>query len=228
MTTALQKIARRIKHQGIRKTFFYLLGICVGKCGIQIDRVYRLPEQFCQHQLEDEIQSKYSFLTFSICSRMEDFSDEDIQALREYEEGLVSPNGFSKYFQKGMCCAIARIDEKLAGICWYAKSAHPLLKDARSKCLLIQMCNTFPEFRGRGIYPGILTYACWSIRQQNVDCPILIEVSIFNGCSTRIPFFYHRKSLICLDLRRHFCFLLVSTRANLSDLPLQLSSKKTP
>ena len=185
MTTAFQKIAHRVKHQGIWETFRYLFGLCCKKCGIRINRIYQLPEQLCQNQIEHDIQNKYGFLTFSRCNGMEDFSNEDVQTLREFDENWVNPNGFPKFFQNGMRCAIARIDGKFGGICWYAQTTCPLLKNLRSECLIIREGSTLPKFRGRGILPGILNYLCFSIRQENADSTILIDVSVFNDSSIR-------------------------------------------
>ena len=185
MSTHFHKIIRRIRYQGVRKTLFYLFGLCLGKCAIRINRIYRLPDQISLNRLEEEIQNKYTSLAFSICSQMEDFSEEDIQSLCAYEENLTDPSGFPKLFQRKMSCAIARINGKLGGYCWFAKSPYPLPKQVPPECLKIQMCNTFPEFRGQGVYPGILNYACWLIRQLNPDYPIVIKVSVFNDSSIR-------------------------------------------
>ncbi len=175
----LAGLARRIRVQGIRQSLSYVLvTVLMERLGLHIYRVFEAAD-------EDASGFAAKGLETAMLKGMASLSSADTEALKSYG-GPRLLRHFEAGFARQEACVAARLDDgRLAGVAWLT-SARDYAPARRSECALLERCFTFPEYRGRGVFPALLAYAVrWNRERHPERGAPLVECSISNASSAR-------------------------------------------
>ncbi len=168
---------QRLSAQGLRRTLaYYLLTVGSEKLGIKILSAFEYPKATCPGSCS-------SGVAFAAIASLGSFTPRDLEQIRGYGgEPLLAD--FKAAFGRGELCVVARsADSGLSCVCWIAETMNYFL-NVGYKSFLVQRCFTLPEYRGQGLYPRTLEFACsWLCDANADDCRIFIECSKFNYAS---------------------------------------------
>lgn len=123
-------------------------------------------------------------VTFVIIKSMSDWTDADLQALRsEYSSTQIE--FFHVLFARGDKCVVAKwAHTEVACVGWIEKSSSYIFSKGRPG-FRIHACYTFPSYRGRGLYPQTLAFACKYLQSNSKSSPIFIDTSLLNHASIK-------------------------------------------
>jgi hypothetical protein len=169
----------RISRWGLLRTFsYYLFGVAADKVGIRLWDAYEYP----QHAATIP---KLSVATFAMLNSMADWTPRDLELLNEYQGISLLPL-YEGFFADGDKCAVARWENtELACVCWsHPTKEYPLAPG--TKVFLIKNCFTLPQYRGQGLYPTTLNFACSTLRlSERPPVRIFVDCSAFNFASQK-------------------------------------------
>lgn len=124
-------------------------------------------------------------MTFAMLRTIDDLTAEDRQTIATYS-GEHHLRQYEAAFARGEWCAVARCHgNELACECWLSKRPGCFLS-TEGPNWLIERCWTVPSYRGKGLYPRTLRFACDELLSSNVAPEnIFIECNAFNSASLR-------------------------------------------
>ena len=157
---------------------YVLVTVLMERLGIHIYRVFEATDKEAAGVAAEGLKT-------AMLKGMESFSSADIEALKSYG-GPRLLRHFEAAFARHEACAAARLEDgRLAGIAWLT-SARDYAPAQRPECALVERCFTFPEYRGRGVFPALLAYAVrWNREQHPERGAPLVECSVSNASSAR-------------------------------------------
>lgn len=171
--SATQRLAIRVRRNGIRRTLAYLLFVVIGeKCGFRIQRRF----EFDRDSTGAAVDVPAGYVV-AVVSCAADLTADDVEFLKSYGEWSAFLDRFS-YGRK--CLALRTSKGVLACVCWFGP-----LDESSASVGIIDHCFTRYDFRGRGLYS-------WAIRQiatsedANIGMRLprlFIECSPFNHSS---------------------------------------------
>jgi hypothetical protein len=179
MKTLWTNQRERVAEWGLLRTIsYYIFGVAAHKlAGIWFMDSFEWPDQ--------PVLPSTSAAEFALLESMSDWTDRDRELLNTHQGITLSPL-FPGFFAAGDKCAVARYNGgELACVCWiHPTSDYPLARNMAS--FVIQYCFTLPEWRGKGLYPQTLAFACKSLRsRERTASRLFVDCSSFNYASKR-------------------------------------------
>jgi hypothetical protein len=168
---------KRLASQGLYRALgYYTFTVGLEKVGIQYMHCFRLNSRRESGELA-------ALITFEMLRDISELTARDKAAIAEHsgEEHL---RHYEAAFLRGDRCAIARWNgNELACECWISKQSNYFLAP-REDSWLIERCLTVPNYRGRGLYPLTLCFACNELCSRGARPEkIFIECNAFNSAS---------------------------------------------
>jgi RimJ/RimL family protein N-acetyltransferase len=160
----------RISHWGLARTAsYYLLGVAPDKFGLRLLSAYEYIGQKAP-------VTPAADLCFSMLESMNDFTSHDLERLLTVQEES-RLQLFSEYFARGGKCAVARsADSGLVCMTWMAfLNDYPI--SPGQPCVHFHNGLTWPDHRGKGLHPRLLSFACNFLRSGEAS-----KVRIFIDC----------------------------------------------
>jgi hypothetical protein len=178
----LQRLWERIRFTGVWPTLHY--GVDKGimeKLGIQVNYVLQhIGEKAILHS--DRSQG----ITFSVIDSMDDLSGQERERLRLYGRDRLLAR-FDRRFARGLRCIVARTEKnRMTSSGWFMEAPRTFC-DSGKPGKLIEDCFTFPEFRGKGIFPLLVRFGVEELQScaENEKPEIFMLCSVFNQSSWR-------------------------------------------
>jgi hypothetical protein len=169
----------RVSQWGPLRTLgYYVFGVAGDKVGIRIWEAFEYPQHFAP-------LPPSTVATFSMLESMADWTPRDLDLLDKYQS-MSLQSLYGEYFAAGDKCAVARWEgTELACVCWsHPTKDYPLAPGINS--FLIRNCFTLPHYRGHGLYPKTLAFACSSLRLSECQpVRIFVNCSAFNYASKK-------------------------------------------
>ena len=169
----------RFSEWGLLRTIgYYVFGVAPDKLGIKLLSAFELTSQ--PSKILPSPQTSFSFLASE-----EDWSADDLKVMREFlsERDLQL---FRAFAARGDKCVVARCDGgQLASLCWIEETTrYCFARDCRG--FVIHNAYTSPQYRGKGLFPQTLVYACRCLRDsESTSARIFVDCSVVNYPSKR-------------------------------------------
>jgi hypothetical protein len=169
----------RISHWGLARTAsYYLLGVAPDKLGLQLLSAYEYIGPIAP-------LTPTADLSYSVLESMNDFTPHDLDRLRAVQD-LSRLGLFSDYFARGGRCAVARSAVSgLVCMTWMEfVNDHPI--NPGRPCVRFHNGLTWPDHRGKGLHPQLLSFACNYLRRSGPsNARIIVDCLFVNYASKK-------------------------------------------
>ena len=169
----LEKITTRMKRQGIFSTLVYLTcTVFLEKLGVEIIRLFVIKNDInLANDKRIKIYLPDDHLSEQLLGQIED------KCGAKYTSKIISKR------KSGHILAIANIDKCVASLAWLSQITEPGLLEKKTYWI-IHGCLTFPEFRGKQLYPSMIkSLSHFVARTEQQSKNIYIESSWTNKAS---------------------------------------------